>query len=1188
MIWLQLKKLEAYGFKSFAERTEVVFDQGVTAIVGPNGSGKSNISDAIRWALGEQNVRNLRGAKMEDIIFSGSSDRRAHGVAEVSLTFDNRDGGLPIDFSEVTITRRVFRSGESEYYINKAACRLKDIHDLLADTGLGREGMAVVSQHKIDELLNSRPEDRRLIFEETAGITKYKFRKREAVRKLEDTKQNLTRVADIIGELESQLEPLAESAARTKAYNALQEQWKGCQVTLLLHKIGTAQEMVEGTGAQQQSLEQEELTSSSALALRETEQERLNSQLQQLELDLQNQSGHLQQVREDQQKLEGTQAVLQERLQLGQKEALRLQDEQQQLQEQRDSLGRQNNDLEAKKLHAAQQQKQLSQEVRGAEAELYQAEQAMQDLQRTIDQSKERSMDHLHEAAAVRNQVAVLERDSQRSSQDLQRLERERLESNQGLAEVERQLTDLAMEEQTVLDNQQQLIIQSRQGQQAAGEQREALRKAEEQLRASSLRAGEMKSRRDILVHMQHEYEGFSRGIKGVLKADAPWRRGICGVVAELIEVPERVTTAVEIALGGALQNVVTEGDTEAKQAIEFLKRNHLGRVTFLPLSSIQNKGPREIENRAARSRGAIGFAAQLVQCDVKYRPVVEYLLGRTIVVEDMEAAMRIARDSAFQVRIVTLEGEYLHPGGSITGGSIQRKEASFLNRSHEIEKLSQGLLEREKDISDQERQLQLGREGLQQLRQELQTMDGLRQQTELRAAELRLQREQLGAERKRKQFEARMLQQEEEQLQQERQQLQEQLRLLATRIETMDASDVAQRERTAGWQDELNVRLMQRDGLVQQVTDRKIALSVCERDLAAYVHEHASLVEQENGLKRRQGELERSVQELALRLGETQSELATGAEKLTLLNAQRQLLEGTVQLLQEQRLQGLGAVQRTERECRDLRRRVQDLQERLHEMKLLQTKYSYELQHSRQLLQDQFHVDEEMAEDWRIEGTPAQLASRSQMLELKMEELGSVNPNAIEDYQRTQERYDFLRGQHGDLQEAQKYLAAVIKEIDATMSKQFREAFVQINLHFTEIFAKLFGGGKATLVLADPENPLESGVEIIAQPPGKKLQNLTLLSGGERALTVIAILFAILRYKPSPFIVVDEIDAALDEANVARFSDFLREYAVNTQFIIVTHRKGTMEVADVLYGVTMEQSGVSRLLSVRFEEKAG
>ncbi|MBP2653164.1 MAG: smc 5 [Firmicutes bacterium] len=1186
--YLLLKKLEAYGFKSFAEKTELEFKPGITAIVGPNGSGKSNISDAVRWVLGEQNIRNLRGAKMEDVIFAGSVKRRPLGVAEVTLVFDNSDGLLALDFNEVTITRRVFRSGDSEYYINKSSCRLKDIHDLLVDAGLGRDSMTVISQNKVDEVLNSKADERRLLFEEAAGIIKYKNRKKDALRKLDDTENNLNRVFDITSEIETQLEPLGESARKTTRYNELAQELTGCQVTLLLDKLSHAEKNQESVNLEKAALTDEETDVTARLAITETDKERLTDKLIDLDETIKSIENVINSTTTEIERMDGKAAVLTERTEQEHKSCERLEQEKKRLGMETEENQRMLESRREVLREKEGQEKELETTQASCEEKFQEVEDAIGVVERQIETAKDKNFDHMQELVTNKNTLRTLERDLEILRQRQGQLDKERQNFSNQLAES-KGLLDNASAEQAAL-KQEQLRTNYLIGEltDQIQQQEKTLTKVVAEEAHQTGKIGETASRLKVLVNMQDEYEGFGRGVKSVLKSTAPWRHEVCGAVAQILTVPSEYVVAIETSLGGALQHIIVESDATAKAAIGLLKHQNLGRATFLPLNTIKVNRPREAERAAALSSGAIGFASDLVECEERYRPVVEYLLARTVVAKDIDAALGIARQQAFGVRIVTLDGELVSPGGSITGGSVGRREASFISRSNEIEVLKATVTEMETKRGEVRHQAENIRAKIAAHNNELSAAFNMRRTQELRQAELSVHAEKIGLDIKRLTLSIDTVAREVASSMTSSDAYATQITAAANQIAFLESRDVEHKRQLTDWQEELKGLQVSRERISATLTDSKIRLSALNQEINA-IKENCEHYLQISG--RLKGLLEAAVaeeQRVRSEIAKAKAELMVIAEKRELAAARNKEQQEQRNIASAAKLEVLAGQQKFEREIKELRRKNNALQSRRHEMELLEAKVGYEIEYCLEQLRETHALSIDEAKSLYRQDDHTALPAKIAELEDEIAMLGPVNPAAIEEFAKLKDRYEFLRTQYQDLAAAKDYLITIIKEIDSTMSRQFSEAFQKINTYFGELYVKLFGGGKAELELVDPDDLLNSGIEISVQPPGKKQQNLALLSGGERALTVIALLFAFLTHRPTPFCVLDEIDAALDEANVQRFSDFLRDYSKGTQFIIVTHRRGTMEAADVMHGVTMEESGISKLVSVKFVDRAG
>ena len=1183
-----MRRLEAYGFKSFADKTEIEFGPGITVVVGPNGSGKSNISDAIRWVLGEQSVRMLRGTKMEDIIFAGSSGRRPLGIAEVSLTFDNSDGTLPIEFNEVIITRRVFRSGESEYYINKGLCRLKDIYELLSDTGLGRDAMSVIGQNKVDEILNSKPEDRRLLFEDTAGITKYKHRKKEAMRKLEDTTQNLIRVSDITNELENQLVPLAESAERTKKYNEIQSELKKCQVTLIINILEKSEKMVESATLQKDHLTEQDVDVSTEINLKETQKLQETTQLMETDERLTFYTNSMNQADTELEKVRGRIAVLKERMTHAQRSQERIADEQIRIEGQKSEIREKISNMENALLSKQALAGKLDQDLVKENQFDVNLRAQIQEIQQQLEVDKEKTFNYLHEIVGERNKVTTIERDLARIQARQKEFEQEYQTYDLQLQQITAAANKVLAEQQQVKTTLDDLHTQQDSRHKVKQEKEKYLQQVTLEEKQLQIQVNELSSRFKILSNMQNEYEGFARGIKSVLKSNASWHSGICGAVAQILTVPDSYVTAIEIALGGALQHIITENAEIAKQAMHFLKTQNLGRATFLPLDTIKPLRPRDGEKIAAAAPGSLGFAANLVTCEPRYRPIIESLLGRTIIVKNIDIGLKIAKEQGFSVKIVTLEGELLNPGGSMTGGSTNKRDSSFMSRSNAIAAITESLDKQKNSLVKVQQEVGKGQQELLAVEQEITTLQSKCQQIEVRQAEIAIHIEKNKLDIERLTVGMENINADKKSCRTEEEQLNQSLIQTHTTITILEKRDNShQTELTIGQQKYQELQ-NHKEELQKKITDLKIELTAIQQEITAMVANSQQWEQSKQTLTYQLTQLEIEKNDLALQILQANQELEKAGIEQAALAEQKIKDEEQHKSQYVTKLKILSALQQLEKEIKELRRKSHDLQSRLHESELLATKYTYEVISSREKLEQQFSLSVEEAKKLCLDDSITNVSKLARELEKEIAALGPVNHGALDEFTHLQTRYNFLSKQYEDLVSAKEYLASIITDIDKTMSEKFITAFEKINEYFSDIFIKLFGGGTAELKLIDPDNMLSTGIEIVVQPPGKKLQNLVLLSGGERTLTVIALLFAFLTYRPAPFIVVDEIDASLDEANVERLSQFLNEYSKHTQFIVVTHRKGTMEVATVIYGVTMEQSGVSRLISVKIMDKTG
>lgn len=1179
---MQLKRLEAYGFKTFADKIEVDFDKGITAIVGPNGSGKSNISDAIKWVLGEQNIRNIRGTKAEDVIFNGSAARRAMGVAEVSLVFDN-DGTLPVDFQEVTITRRLFRNGDSEFYINRARCRLKDITNLFADTGIGHDSMGIISQNKIDDVLNARPEERRLFFEEAAGITKYRNRKRESMRKLEDTEANLLRVQDIIGEIENQLEPLKLSAEKTEKYNALQEELKkfnlsGIYLNYLDLNKKKAKHMAAITAKKDQ-----EIAARTALQLSENRKEQFDKAVLELEKEQETISQKRNELHSQLEAAESDIKVLEERRRQGKASRQLLS---QQLRELKAAVEEAQQDINDSNKSGEESQTTLEETITKIQKCREQAKVLRESLQKKREKCSEiekQVQEGVQKYNDKNSQLLILERDLENDSQNrgdqLQQLE----ELQKEIALLERDQGELTMaaEEAAKEKNSKSREIQAKENQLKEDSQSfEDLTREKNQLDSSIQK---VTSRLQIMENLQNSYEGFGKAVKAVLKSQAAWRQQVCGTVAELMEVPGKYVIAIETALGGSLQNIVTKDTDTAKAAIEFLKRDRLGRVTLLPLSSITPRNNRKnLPNGAA---GIIGWAHEIVTTHDEYKKVMDFLLGRTLVVDTMDNAISLNRQMGQRLRIVTLEGELLSPGGAMTGGSHQHRESSFLNRQDEIKQLRDKLAKEKNSFevlqekrSDLKKSIEATTSELDRFRNDLHALEMREQEHQLNMSSIEEKLTKANADYE-------VLEHTLENAQANFLSIQGKVAELRKETENLDASNKALNNELQ----EINDDYADMD---QEAEDLSVFTNQLEHDKT--VLEQSILRMKEKTLLRQRelsrnaesiGQNEQEIRRLDTELEESQNKIGGLITKTQHLQDDYAKAKGEYKEVHEHRMEKLVESQKNEKETKSAQQRLNGIQDELHQLELNASHTEYDLEQLENEMLSEYGIVPERAAEMVPEMEPTALKRELKRLEREIGAIGTVNPNAPTEYKELLERHGFLSGNAEDLNNAKADLLKIIGEMDATMTKQFKEAFNSINLFFKDIFVRLFGGGEAKIILIDKDNVLESGVDIVVQIPDKKQQNLAVLSGGERALTVVALLFSFLRYRPAPFSLLDEVDAPLDEANIGRFGSFLEEYSSNTQFIVVTHRKGTMESADSMYGVTVEDAGVSKILSVKLKE---
>lgn len=1185
---MRLKSFSTYGFKSFAEKTEIKFDKGITAVVGPNGSGKSNISDAIRWVLGEQSAKYLRGSKMEDVIFSGSSKRRALGVAEVTVDFDNTDGTLPLDFEQVSITRRLFRSGDSDYAINKKNCRLRDIIDLLADTGLGKGSMSIISQNKIDEILNSRPEERRSIFEEAAGIAKYRLRKKDALKRLDDTAVNLTRISDIRSEVDAQVEPLAQAAAKTQQFNAFSEELRLCRLTVLLHKLDNMQSINNKLLAQKDEAANKFAQQAAAYSRKQAELAAIQRDLDKLAESYTKLQDAIKNKETTLEKLRGQQDVLTERIIQSEKAGVRLDERDKKLEEQ-----------------AAErecQMQSLADEFDTVDKERIKAQLLTEKLQGERDIENRRLQDAKEQNTAaqsdffadmqillkLRNELHQLEQEQEQRVRRRDALKKSIVEVEEAQEKSEEQYNGL-LEKQARNAHELELLEKNyHENKQAKTDVQKRINEITTLQQECQRRLTEVETAEQSLTRLQAAYDGFGFGSRVVLKAQEPWKEQVCGVVAELISVEDKYVAAIETALGDGAQNIVTADVATAKQAIKYLKGKG-GRATFLPLDNLQIKKLKDNEVLLKALPGVCGYAIDLVSCDKHVDKAIRFLLGTILVAENMDVALAAAKASNFRIRVVTLAGDVVNVGGSLTGGSRKHKEG-YLTRNIEIKQARKKLKELHQEMLGLQEQLEEQEDNAKKLRQQEQSLNEELQQLRLRGSELKMLLEQTEQEKLRVGEKLALLLSDRKDVTNEYLGNRDKLKNLREQVseyETKDASAKVQLE-------ELNKQIAQYGSNVtaldNKLQDAKVLLETSTAKVQ-YINERMQGLDYDtlqirdeiaanDAEKQRLQKTITACQEQKIQLKE---------EEETVLLALRKIMSGKDDFA-DKRSSLLNKQYDMQQEGASLKRKSADSESVLRQLELDLTRHNSDYNHAKEQLAEEYQLQEDEARRIDLsawQGKPIEeLQKAERNLTVKISDLGPINAAAIEEYQAVKERSEFLRKQYDDLCIAKENLETVISDINSGMVERFQEAFAKINEYFAQCYIKLFGGGTAVLKLTEPENILDSGIDIEVQPPGKKLQSLYLLSGGERALTVIALLFALLSYLPSPFCVLDEIDAALDDANIQRFANFLREYAADTQFIIITHRKGTMEAADVMYGVTMEESGVSTLLSVKINAK--
>ncbi|WP_374717241.1 chromosome segregation protein SMC [Geobacillus thermodenitrificans] len=1178
-----LKRLDVIGFKSFADRVSIDFVPGVTAVVGPNGSGKSNITDAIRWVLGEQSVKSLRGAKMEDVIFAGSDSRKPLNVAEVTITLDNEDGFLPLEYQEVSVTRRVYRSGESEFFINRQPCRLKDIVDLFLDSGLGKEAFSIIGQGRVEEILSSKPEERRTIFEEAAGVLKYKLRKKKAETKLAETQDNLQRVNDILHELGQQLEPLRMQASIAKEYLEKREELERFEVALMVHDI--------------EQLHRQWSELNEALNEHQQEEGRLAAELQKTE-------AHIEQLRDQITAIDESVDGLQQVLLLASEELEKLEGRKEVLKERKKHASQRIEQLDETVIALTEKRRRLTEQLRSEKAALTQLEagaaalekelkeqQALLsahevDIEEEIERRKGDYIDLVHEQAALKNERLHVEQAIHKLRAKQAALNEANSDHLKQRNQLEQQraalLAELSRLEQAITEASSKLAALES----ALKEQQVELEQKETSLHQARQYRQQAKARQQWLEEMQHEYAGFFQGVKEVLKARNRLP-GIRGAIVELIRVPDRYEIAIETALGGAMQHIVVDSEQAARQAIHFLKTNGYGRATFLPLDVIQARSLSERERAAISGHPAfVGIASELIEYDDIYAAAIAHLLGHVIVTADLKGANELAKLLHYRYRLVTLDGDVVSPGGAMTGGGAAKKTASLLGRNRELETIAAKLREMDDVIARLERDMAAKRRERAEweaeaamLKEEIARLQQSLQEEKEEQRELEWQK---------KRIDERLALYDEEKANDERE-----IAELNNRLGAIDGQLQQLAEKLQAIDEDINRLQVQKQ--TEQTTKEALQVAITEKKIAL-----AETKERVKHARRKAEEIEAELAETARGLQQAERERAAlqaemeapewNEEELEQLRQQKlEDKQKTLELItsrREQRLDCQRRLEHLEQEWKEAKRQHKQLVEVVKDEEVKLNRLDVELANLLSRLSEEYGLSFEAARSgYPLEIGADEARKRVKLIKRAIEELGTVNLGAIDEYERVSERHRFLSEQKADLEEAKATLHQVIEEMDEEMKKRFFTTFEQIRAHFSEVFRELFGGGRADLRLTDPNNLLETGVDIVAQPPGKKLQHLSLLSGGERALTAIALLFSILKVRPVPFCVLDEVEAALDEANVQRYAQYLKRFSRDTQFIVITHRKGTMEEADVLYGVTMQESGVSKLVSVRLED---
>ncbi|KOF10387.1 chromosome segregation protein SMC [Planococcus glaciei] len=1179
-----LKRLEVMGFKSFADRIGIDFVPGVTAVVGPNGSGKSNVTDAIRWVLGEQSAKSLRGAKMEDVIFAGSDSRKPLNFAEVTLILDNADGRVPLDYSEISVTRRVFRSGESAYLLNKQNCRLKDITDLFMDSGLGKEAFSIISQGRVDEILNSKADERRSIFEEAAGVLKYKQRKKKAEVKLNETDENLNRVLDILHELDGRMEPLQIQASAAKDYIDMNEQLKDADIALLAFDLTALEEELSALSLETASHEEKEKELAAEIDEKEIAVKGIRAALSKLDHQIEKSQNQLVEASSESEKWEGRKLLMSEKKSNAHRQAQQLQDSLEAEKAENDFLDKKYSEQSALLEEQKAEQLSIRQSIKMLEEQL---NRTPADIDNDIESQKSTYIELMNEQATVRNELKNIGLQEQQLSASSSRIAVQQADFTAEIAKLEKEkaAADQKMDEiQKLLADKRALYKET---EISFRDMKEAFDKKQSMLFQAYQSQKQLNARVDTLQELEADFSGFFQGVREVLVArDKRQLNGVVGAVAEIVQVEQGFAKAIETALGAASQHIVTETEQHAREAIEFLRNKRAGRSTFLPMSVMKS---RKISGQTIASiekhPSFVKMAYELVGYDAAYGMIIENLLGNVIIASDLKGASAIAKLTMNRYRVVTLDGDVVNAGGSMTGGA-SKSQASFFTRKAELEQLiaqskelAETILNAEKTVQKEQAEVHAKEQRLNNLRSEGEKYRDLESERAMTLREieaiLKTTKDRFllfQAERKNRDFDLTSVVSRKEAAAARLDEIGGELDAISQHIEEL--TQFKQQNESA------------RDLVLGKLSDQKSQLAVMKERVAQLMRSESELLE-------RKLKSDRKLEEIQKELQWIQSEEATKVysdeeiiQEIAKWTEKKVLEQETTQKLRQERTERHAEMTALEEQLKEMQRIYKGYVEAIRICEVKSTRVEVQIQSFLAQLETNYQITLEEAKAYELADEESVVRKKVKLLKQSIEELGPVNIGAIEEFEHVSERHGFLTEQRNDLNEAKETLRTVISEMDEEMTSRFDDTFHAIRQQFQRVFKELFGGGAADLVLTDPDDLLMTGIEIIAQPPGKKLQNLSLLSGGERALTAIALLFAILKVRPVPFCVLDEVEAALDESNVVRYSQYLKKFSEDTQFIVITHRKGTMEGADVLYGITMQESGISKLVSVKLQEE--
>lgn len=1182
---MYLKRLELQGFKSFADKTILELMPGITTVIGPNGSGKSNISDAIRWVLGEQSMKSLRGTKSLDIIFAGTQNRKSLGFAEASLVFDNSDGALPIEYTEVTVTRKIYRSGETGYYINKVPCRLKDVLELFMDTGIGKDGYSIIGQGKIDEILSNKSEDRRHIFEEAAGIVKYRTRKQESEKKLEHTKLNLLRINDILAEIEGNLEPLQMQADKAKKYLNLKEELKNIEIGLFVYNIEKYKQDLEKVVQDIEIMQSQCNDEEGRLERVKILKEELKSSIDEITETIENMSNIGFESQKQIEQLNSDINVAKTRIANNNENNDRylkeIEEQNAKIKELKDEIEQK----EAKKDNLKQNKEKFEKELNEKQAELDKLTEKLSSKELEIEGYKhtvEENTDKKYELQSEINAQNI----------NYQNFEKRQAQIKQEMQSTISELDGTRLNKEDIAKQFNEIENKKNKAQNSLNEVAKQREEANQKIKSFesniNILSSEMRikeSRLKFLIETEKEKEGYIKSVKSLLKDCENIKelgKGMNGVLANIIEVPDDLQTAIEMCLGANLQNIVTETETDAKRLVEHLRKNNLGRASFLPISSVRGK---KLDKIKGNESGVIGIASDLIKYNKKYEQIILNLLGRTVIVDNMDTAIKVAKQNGYTFRIVTTEGDLINPSGAITGGSVAKKTVNILGRGKEIEKLEKEIKNLKQKIEKLENDKQNYEESIEgilelsaNLEKELQEIDITYATEKQKVISINENIEKLEKRLNRLKEEQANLEKQKEEAVSTKGDLQVEINKIVEQNEELSKIITEFAELNKDDQkyiDDLNFDITNLKISVSSFDESEASIQEIQERINQELENAHTSIENKNTqieqIKKDNEELEKSIQETLQKIEEVKESVNSSSSK--------------IEELKKERAQKSEKLSKQEDEITAKFKVIEDLKGQLVKLDVKKTKIEEDINGIINKMWEEYELTPNNAEQYQKPENVALTQRRVNSLRTEIRELGSVNVDSIEEYKNLKDRYDFMSEQRLDLENTMSKLRKVISDMTQIMKEQFKEKFKVINKNFGEVFAELFGGGKAELTLEDEENILECGIDITVQPPGKKLQNMMLLSGGEKAFTAIALLFAILKINPAPFCVLDEIEAALDDVNVFRYADYLKKFTDHTQFLVITHRKGTMEVADTVYGVTMEESGISKLLSMKLKQ---